>query len=150
MLFVPTTLLGSARNVKFALKSFAALGCLFGSLAITWLVWELAIDGRAFRCTDAGTLSLAFWTSAATHEAAGDQIAPGWTWEKLSLVNWLYKVAFVFLWMGGTAVLSRILIGLTADLSLDPCAQPRDGGDGGVGFDLPNQHQLPAAPQHER
>jgi len=136
--------------VKFALKSFAALACLLASLAVTWLVWELAIDGSAFRCTDAGTLSDAFWTSASMHESAGDQIAPGWTWEKLAFVNRLYKVAFFLLWIGGTAVVSRLLIGLTADLSQEPSAQPRAGGDGGVGFDGADQHQLPAAPQHGR
>ncbi len=136
--------------MKFAVKSFAALGCLFASLAITWLVWELTIDGRAFRCTDAGTLSLAFWTSAATHESAGDQIAPGWTWEKLAFVNWLYKLAVIVLCIGGTTVVSRLLIDLTADVSQDPAAQPRAGGDGGVGFGGLARHQLPAAPQHDR
>lgn len=117
---------------------------------MTWLVWELAIDGRAFRCTDAGTLSEAFWTNVTLHESAGDQLAPGWTWERLAFVNWLYKVAFIILWLGGTAVCSRLLVGLTADLSPDPSAQPRAGGDGGVGLGGHDQRPLPAAPQHER
>ena len=87
----------------------ACLGCLIPSLFITWLVWEMQIDGRVFRCTDAGFFSSAFWLSAETHKSAGDKILAGWTWEKLELVNTIYQSAFFVLWLGGTTVAFGIL-----------------------------------------
>ena len=39
--------------------------------------------------------------SADTHEVAGDKILDGWTWQKLKVVNDLYKFAFFILWTGG-------------------------------------------------
>jgi TRAP-type C4-dicarboxylate transport system permease small subunit len=84
----------------------ASLACLVAALFITWLVWEMQITERAFHCTDDG-LSIAFWTSAETHEAAGDKILPGWTWEKLKAVNRIYEFAFFTLWIGGSVVAFR-------------------------------------------
>jgi len=77
------------------------------ALVVTWLVWELCIPERAFHCTDDG-ISLGFWTSANLHETAGDKILPGWTGERLSLVNNIYKRAFFALWIAGGVGAFRI------------------------------------------
>jgi hypothetical protein len=47
--------------------------------------------------------------SADTHESAGDQIQPGWTWDRLRTVNRLYKLAFLALGIGGSMVATRII-----------------------------------------
>jgi hypothetical protein len=78
------------------------------SLAVTWFVWEMLIYERAFHCIDGG-LSLAFWTSASIHQSAGDIIQPGWTWEKLKIVNGIFKAAFYALWLCGSVIGFRIL-----------------------------------------
>jgi hypothetical protein len=103
--------LGSAMDMRLTSKILWSVGCLLASLFITWLAWEMAIDGRAFHCTDAGTLSLAFWTNAETHRSAGDLIQPGWTWEKLGFVNQLYTAAFLVLWVSGSMLSSRLIGG---------------------------------------
>lgn len=74
---------------------------LLVSLVITWLAWECFIPGRAFRCLDAG-FDVGFWMSAETHRSAGDEILPGWTWERLDRVSDEYKLAFLALWMGAS------------------------------------------------
>ena len=103
-------MLGGTTRMKIAFTIATVVGCLLASLLITWLVWEMQIDGRAFRCTDAGTftLSLGFWTSADMHQSAGDQIQPGWTWEKVGAANGFYKLAFFVLWIGGSMVALRL------------------------------------------
>ena len=106
--------------MKTAFTITAAVGCLLASLLVTWLVWEIGIDGRAFHCTDAGTLSLGFWTNAETHQSAGDQIQPGWTWEKLAEVNGFYKLAFFALWIGSSMVCSAPGVSLPT-----PGAEPK-------------------------
>src|SRR5438094_6813899 len=91
------------------LRAVSVAGCLLASLVITWLVWETCIDGRAFRCVDAGpfTLSLGFWTTIETHQSAGDRILPGWTWEKLMLTRRAYELAFLALWFAGSSLALR-------------------------------------------
>jgi hypothetical protein len=105
------------RNTSFAtvrvilpilLFSGASLVSLVASLVITWFVWEILIYERAFHCIDGG-LSIAFWMSADTHESAGDIILPGWTWEKLKLVNGAFMMAFYALWISGSVMGYRIL-----------------------------------------
>src|SRR5258707_6009631 len=81
-------------------------GSLVLSLLLSWFAWEMLIPERAFHCTDDG-LSIAFWQSADTHRSAGDKILPGWTWEKINLVNNLYEFAFFALWFGGSVVSFR-------------------------------------------
>jgi hypothetical protein len=76
-----------------------SLVSLAGALVITWLAWEVLIPGKAFQCRDDG-FDIGFWTSAETHRSAGDNILPGWTWERLEHVNNAYKLAFVAIWMG--------------------------------------------------
>jgi hypothetical protein len=93
-------------NLTF--KIGAVFSCLLAALLITWVVWEVSVDGKAFRCSDEGTLSLGFWTSAETHKSAGDRIQPGWTWERVSRVNALYKLGFLALWIGGSVVALRL------------------------------------------
>jgi hypothetical protein len=97
--------------MRLFLRALSVVGCLLASLLITWLVWETQIDGRAFRCTDGGpfSLSLGFWTSIDTHQSAGDPILPGWTWEKLRLTRRAYEVAFLALWIAGSALVFRVL-----------------------------------------
>jgi hypothetical protein len=97
--------------MKSPLNILVFIGAMTASLVIalvvTWLAWELCIPERAFHCTDVG-ISLGFWTSANLHETAGDKILPGWTWERLSLVNSIYKGAFFALWIGGGVGAFRI------------------------------------------
>jgi hypothetical protein len=83
-------------------------------LFITWCAWELHIEGRAYRCTDDG-ISLAYWESADLHRSAGDPILPGWTWEKLEAVNWVYRLSFVALWVGSSTVGFRIIRSVLRD-----------------------------------
>ena len=118
--------MGGTTIMRIAVTIAAVVGCLLASLLITWLVWETQIDGRAFRCTDAGpfTLSLGFWTSAETHQSAGDQIAPGWTWEKVAEVNGFYKLAFFALWIGGSMVASRVIRQTLRAETYEHLAQP--------------------------
>lgn len=112
--------------MKIAFTIAAVVGCVVASLLITWFVWEMQIGGRAFHCTDAGpfTLSLAFWTSTDTHESAGDQIQPGWTWEKVAVVNGFYKLAFFALWIGGSMLVLRLIHRTSRAGSYDQIAQP--------------------------
>lgn len=112
--------------MKLAFTIATVVGCFLASLVITWLVREVQINGRAFSCTDSGpfTLSLGFWTSAATHQSAGDQIQPGWTWEKVEAVNGFYKLAFFALWIGGSLVALRLIRGAPRGESHEHIAQP--------------------------
>lgn len=87
---------------------------LLVSLVVTWLAYELFVPERAFHCNDGGVPS-AFWTSADTHRTAGDRILPGWTWEKLRLVNNIYEFAFFGLWMGGAVGSFRISRSIVRD-----------------------------------
>jgi uncharacterized membrane protein YraQ (UPF0718 family) len=80
---------------------------LLVSLVVTWLAYELLIPERAFHCNDGG-IPAAFWTSADTHRTAGDKILPGWTWERLRLVNNTYELAFFGLSIAGAVVSFRI------------------------------------------
>jgi hypothetical protein len=98
--------------MKRALISFTvAVVCFVASAFITWLVWEMHMEGRAFRCVDAGlfTISIGPWSHAETHCSAGDQLQPGWTWQKVALVNMLYKVGFIALWIGSSVIALRII-----------------------------------------
>ncbi|SRR6266436_8691934 len=88
------------KSRKISLAIGIGTATLIASLLVTYLTWELLIEERAFHCTDIG-ISIAFWMSATEHEAAGDKIMAGWTWEKLQQVNDLYKFAFLALWTCG-------------------------------------------------
>ena len=96
----------------------ATLACLVLSLFITWFAWEIQIDGTAFRCNDDG-LSIAFWQSANTHEAAGDKIMPGWTWQKVSFVNGIYELCFFALWIGGSIAAFRAIGSIMEDYTIE-------------------------------
>ena len=89
-------------------------GSLVVALIVTWLAWQIWIPERAFHCTDDG-LSLGCWTSAHIHEAAGDKILPGWTWDKLGVVNNIYEVTFLALWIGGGVTAFRISRAIARD-----------------------------------
>ena len=84
------------------LLALALLAVLAVSFISTWFVWETQISERAFHCTEEGCLSIGFWENPETHQAAGDQIMPGWTWEKLAVVRRLYQAAFFILSLVGT------------------------------------------------
>ena len=103
-------MLGGMR-MRFVLPILLFIGSasisLVVSLVVTWFVWEVLIHERAFHCYDGG-LSIAFWTSAATHESAGDSIMPGWTWQKLDTVNGIFMFAFYALWFIGSVIGFRI------------------------------------------
>jgi hypothetical protein len=66
------------------------------------------MPGRAFQCKDDG-FDVGFWMSADRHQSAGDNILPGWTWDKLEHVNEAYKLAFAVVWIGGSLVSFRLL-----------------------------------------
>src|SRR5262245_30424836 len=59
----------------------ALLSVLAASFISTWFVWETQISETAFHCTEEGCLSIGFWMNPETHQSAGDQLMPGWTWE---------------------------------------------------------------------
>src|SRR5690348_9047324 len=84
------------------------IGCLMASLVVSWLVWELFVEGQAYQCTDAGTLSLGPWMSADTHRSAGDRIQPGWTWDRVILARRLCLLSFVVLWFAGSKIVLRV------------------------------------------
>jgi uncharacterized membrane protein YraQ (UPF0718 family) len=90
-----------------SLVAAATCASVLVSLAVTWLAYELLIPERAFHCNHVG-IPDAFWTSADTRRTAGDKILPGWTWEKLRLVNNIYEVAFFGLSIAGAVVSFRI------------------------------------------
>jgi hypothetical protein len=92
----------------------SALVSLVISLVVTWFVWETLIYERAFHCIDGG-LSLAFWTSADVHRSAGDIIQPGWTWEKVKMVNGIFMAAFYALWFIGSVIGFYILLRFNED-----------------------------------
>jgi hypothetical protein len=94
----------------FAILLFVStiVSCLIVSLIFTWIVWEVQVPDRVFHCTDDG-ISLAFWTSADTHQSAGDLILPGHTWDGFKRLNEIYKVAFYTLWIVGSLVGFRML-----------------------------------------
>ena len=110
--------------MKIALAIASSAGCLVASLMITWLIWEIQIEGRAFNCTDAFALSAAFWTGANVHQSAGDQIQPGWTWEEVAVVNGYYKLAFFAFWLGGSVEAFRFIHRRSRTQSHDLIAQP--------------------------
>jgi hypothetical protein len=84
------------------------IGCLVASLLVTWLLWELFVEGTVYRCTDAGTLSLGPWMSVDSHQSAGDRIQSGWTWERVTLIRRVCLFAFVALWLGGSRIALRL------------------------------------------
>ncbi len=95
------------------MSAFAKAGSMAGglvlSLVVTWFAWELFVEGRAYDCTDAGTLSLGPWTSIYTHESAGDRIQPGWTWERVILARRVCLLAFLALWFAGSKLVLRVI-----------------------------------------
>ncbi|MDB6068298.1 MAG: hypothetical protein JWR26_4506 [Pedosphaera sp.] len=88
-----------AWGLGFAAVSVILLiaGLVF-STVVTWTAWEMKIEGKAFHCTDAGLGVDEFWTDMRTHQAAGDTVSPGWTWEKLERTRIEYELAFFFIW----------------------------------------------------
>src|SRR5438105_9429037 len=91
-----------------ALLTMAILSVLAVGFISTWFVWETQISERAFHCTEEGCLSIGFWMSPETHQAAGDKIMPGWTWEKVAVVRRLYQAAFLSLSLAGAVAAFRI------------------------------------------
>jgi len=72
-------------------------GGLFISLLITLLVWNVQIEGRAFKCTDDVGFGC-FWENLSNHEQAGDKLSSGWTWQKLRRARFVYATAFYLIW----------------------------------------------------
>jgi hypothetical protein len=97
-----------------ALGVIASLGCFAIAFVFTWFVWEMQIPDTAFHCGDGG-ISLAFWQSATTHASAGDHLLSGWTWEKIQIVNRVYKLAFFALWIGSSWICSRAIHSIRKD-----------------------------------
>jgi len=98
------------------LLTMAMLAVLAVSFISTWFVWETQISERAFHCTEEGCLSIGFWMSPETHQAAGDTIMPGWTWEKVAVVRRLYQAAFLTLSLAGAVAAFRVW-----KLDAEPC-----------------------------
>jgi hypothetical protein len=97
------------------MKTIFAIGSVLASVVasfvITWLVWEMGIEGRAFDCIDSipWIPSDGFWTSIDTHQSAGDRLRPGWTWDELRRTRRAYQLAFVVISVAGSALSLRIL-----------------------------------------
>src|SRR5438270_6401175 len=97
------------------MKTFLAIGSVLVSVivsfVITWLAWEMRIEGRAFDCIDSipWIPSDGFWTSIDTHQSAGDRIRPGWTWDELRRTRRAYRLSFVVIAVAGSALCLRIV-----------------------------------------
>jgi hypothetical protein len=95
--------------MKRMVMIFASVGGgLLIATAAVWLGWLVQIEGRAFQCND--ILWLIAWPSPdlSQHRQAGVTLSPGWTWETIERVGRAYQVAFFFLWVGGTALISAV------------------------------------------
>jgi hypothetical protein len=66
------------------------------SLGITMAGW-VPFEYRAFECTD--RMDGIFWDSIDAHQAAGDTVLAGWTWQEIKLVQGLYEAGFIVLWL---------------------------------------------------
>ena len=71
----------------------AFVGLVLSSI-LTLIAWNIQIEHRAFRCTDDVGFGF-FWEDMKEHQAAGDTVLSGWTWEKIKIVKTLYVVVFL-------------------------------------------------------
>jgi hypothetical protein len=84
-------------STKGKLLAFA-ISATFGffmSLAIIMAVWA-SFEHRAFNCTDG--MGGIFWDSIDAHQAAGDMVLSGWTWQKIKAAQGFYETGFIVLW----------------------------------------------------
>jgi hypothetical protein len=84
----------SAAIILFVVSAWVSL--ILSSLIFT-VAWNIRIEGRSFHCTDDVGFCF-FWQDLHVHEAAGDTVSPGWTWEKIGKVKLTYEVAFLAMW----------------------------------------------------
>src|SRR5437867_11949205 len=103
--------LGRVTRMKTFLAVNSVLVCVIASFVITWLVWEMRIEGRGFDCIDSIPWIPAdgFWTSIDTHESARDRIRPGWTWDELRRTRRAYEFAFVIIAVAGSALCFQVV-----------------------------------------
>lgn len=99
----------------------ATIGCLAVALFLTWVFWEMQIEERIIHCPHFG-ISDGYWESIESHQAAGDKLLAGWSWEKLKLWRDVYLFAFGALWTAGSVIISRILNSIVKEVTgkLDP------------------------------
>ena len=93
-----------------ALFAACAIGGAIVSTVATYAVWNTAVEPRAFRCVDDIGIFDGYWCAMGDHQAAGDTLFPGWTWEKLKIVRIVFITAFYLLWAGGALTLFRIAV----------------------------------------
>ena len=68
-------------------------GTTFIGLVLTLVCWNLQIEGRAFHCTDDMGLG-DFFMGIDNHRKAGDVLLPGWSWDGVELIRWIYLGVF--------------------------------------------------------
>jgi hypothetical protein len=90
------------RFQPFLLFGMLAIGGLLFSLFVTMVAWNIQIEHHALQCIDIGFGS--FFVNMDTHQAAGDSVSPGWTWEKLRVARTAYEVAFFSIWFASAGV----------------------------------------------
>ena len=86
-----------------------AISAAFGfvvSLGVTMVAWA-PFEDRAFHCTD--RMSGIFWDSIDSHQAAGDTVLPGWTWQKIKVAQGLYEAGFIVLWLAIAATPALVI-----------------------------------------
>ena len=92
------------------LAAISAWVSLLASFLVVTMVWNVWVEGRAFRCTDAAGVGM-FWTDLHEHRAAGDPVSPGWTWDQIGRRQRTYEWSFAALWISGGILLYFLLRG---------------------------------------
>jgi hypothetical protein len=103
-------------NTKSRILVFAT-SAAFGfavSLGVTMAAW-VPFEDRAFHCTD--KMGGIFWGSVSAHQAAGDTVSAGWSWNQVRAVQACYEAGFIALWL---AIAAAPLLALRKESHAQP------------------------------
>src|SRR5436853_5941203 len=106
-------------SAPIILAAISAWVSLLVSFLVITIVWNVQVEGRAFRCTDAAGVGM-FWTDLHEHQAAEDSLSRGWTWDQIGTRQLIYEWAFVGLWLLGGITMYFVLRGAKAIVNRFP------------------------------
>jgi hypothetical protein len=102
-------------KVSGSMNIFLKIVVFVIAVAGLWLLVTFGVDDfyegrvheKAFHCTD--DCGFGLFTSMNSHQAAGDTLCPGWTWDKIEAVRLVYERVFYALWLGGSSIIFLLL-----------------------------------------
>ena len=102
----------TAFQMKTLTKLMLFAACAFGGAALATVItvgaWQVQIEPRAFQCWDDVGIFDTYWESIDGHRNAGDKISPGWTWDEIKTIRYIYIGAFALIWAGSSLIPFRL------------------------------------------